>query len=92
MLDIQTCFKTIRRPKLLMQAARHNLQRYDRSRHLARLLHIGSVHKLGPTETLLRLMEEERSQNEQREQKMAGYEISHHILVLTAILFELGQL
>lgn len=91
MLDIKSSLKSIRRPKLLMQAARYNLQRYDRTRHLSRVIQ-GGVLNLGPSEALFRLMEEERVQNDQRQNVMAGYDISHHILVLTAMLFEVGRI
>lgn len=92
MLDVTTYLKTVRRPKLLMQAARINLARYQRERHLVHVLGTRAALRMGPRESLMYLIDEERDQNHQRHEKMAGYEISRHILVLTAMLGELGRL
>lgn len=92
MLDVKTYLKTVHRPKLLLQAARINLARYNRERHLGHVLKERLPTRMGPRECLMYLIDEERHQNTERLEKAASYEISHHILVLTAMLAELGRL
>jgi hypothetical protein len=86
MQDILTTLGQLRRPSILMRAARHGAAEYDRKRHLARLLS-GPVPSRA-TPAVLSLLEIEVSLNEQRLASDAAYNLSRHIEVLIAIVGE----
>ncbi|WP_286193489.1 DUF6477 family protein [Tropicibacter sp. R16_0] len=86
MQDLMTMISTIRRPRLLIRAARHGAQEYNRNRHLQRILGYGSLPR--PAAALMRLMEVERALDEQRREDDAGYSLSRHLDVLIAMMGE----
>jgi Family of unknown function (DUF6477) len=86
MKDVLTMLKEMRRPALLMRAARIGAEDYKRAVHLARLLGFGRLP--GPVESLMRLMESEAALEEQRGAGMASYSVADHVDVLIAMVGE----
>ncbi|MCB1311527.1 MAG: hypothetical protein KDK29_06385 [Sedimentitalea sp.] len=86
MQDILSMLNTLRRPRLLIRAARIGAQEYRRERHLQRLLGYGALPR--PAAALLRLMEIEREMNEQRSGDEAGYSLTRHLDILIAMMGE----
>ena len=86
MQDILSMLNTLRRPRLLIRAARIGSQDYRRERHLQRLLGYGALPR--PAAALLRLMEIEREMNEQRSGDEAGYSLTRHLDILIAMMGE----
>ena len=86
MQDIFTLLSGLRRPRLLVSAARHGVADYDRNRHLKRLL--GGLNALTPGAAALRLMELERSLNALRTEGDAAYDVARHVDVLIALMGE----
>lgn len=76
----------LKRPRLLIRAARAGTAHYLRSRDLARILR-GPV-PLSPGVVLDMLIEEEARQERLRRQADAGYDIGHHVELLIAMLAE----
>ncbi|SDH52965.1 DUF6477 family protein [Alloyangia pacifica] len=86
MQDIQSLLGALRRPRLLVRAARYGAVEYQRDAHLPRLL--GAP---GPTRhgaALLRLMELEAEIDAGRLARAAGYSAARHVEVLAAIIGE----
>lgn len=86
MQDLLTRLSHLRRPRLLIRAARIAAQDYRRDVRLPRLLGYGVMPKIG--EAVLRLMEMEAEMNEKRETGDASYSIAGHVEVLTALMGE----
>lgn len=86
MKDILTTLNTLRRPRLLIRAARIGAAEYRRTAHLGRHLGYGILPRSGPA--LMRLIEIEQDLNEQRTTKDAGYSASRHVDVLIAMMGE----
>ncbi|MEX0319682.1 MAG: DUF6477 family protein [Ruegeria sp.] len=86
MQDLMTMLSTLRRPRLLIRAARFGAQDYNRDRHLQRLLGYGSLPRSGAA--LMRLMEMERGVDEQRRNDDAGYSLVLHLDLLIAMVGE----
>ncbi|AVO39433.1 DUF6477 family protein [Pukyongiella litopenaei] len=86
MQDLFTMLTTLRRPRLLIRAARMGVQDYRRDRHLQRLLGYGTLPR--PAAALMRLIEMERAMNEQRRDDDAGYSLPRHLDVLIAMMGE----
>ena len=86
MQDLMTQITTLRRPRLLIRAARIGTQTYRRDARLPRLLGYGVALRVGPT--VIRLMTLEAEMNEKRESGDAGYSIAAHVDLLTAIMGE----
>ena len=86
MQDLLTMLNTMRRPRLLIRAARIGALEYCRDRHLQRLLGYGALPR--PAVALMRLMEEERDLNDQRRNNEAGYTLPHHLDILIAMMGE----
>lgn len=86
MTDLLAVLSELRRPRLLMQAARHGIQDYCRNRDLSRLTRSHSVPT--PTDALPLLIREEQSVEETRRRGDASYSIIRHIDLLIAILAE----
>ena len=86
MQDLMTQIATLRRPRLLIRAARIGAQTYRREARLPRLLGYGVSLRLGPT--VIRLMTLEAEMNDKRENGDAGYSIAAHVDLLTAIMGE----
>lgn len=76
----------LRRPALMLRAARFGLNEYRRERDLKRLLK--AQMPPAPVEALAALMEQEAGLEEIRRQGESGYSIGRHIEVLIAVLAE----
>lgn len=86
MQDILTMLNTLKRPTLLMRAARHGAEDYRRTVHLPRLLGYGQTPRHG--RALMQLMEIEAMLNAQRTDEDSSYSLLRHVDVLIAIVGE----
>lgn len=86
MTDFRTILNDLRRPGLLIRAARFGLGEYRRERDLRRLL--GAPTPPEPERALPRLLAEEERLESERKSGNAGYSLCHHIEVLIALLAE----
>jgi hypothetical protein len=86
MTELSNTLATLRRPRLLVRAARFGLGDYRRERDLARLLH-GSRPQ-SQTAILGRLMEQEERMEETRRSGDARYSVGRHIELLIALMAE----
>lgn len=80
----------LRRPRLLICAARHGMADYCRERDLPRVL--GSPSRPDAQRALALLLTEEGRLNDLRLSADTGYDARQHILALVAILGELQSL
>lgn len=83
MLDIMSLLETIRRPRLLMQAARHAMQA-SRARPAAK----GS----NPATRIARLITEEEKLERIRIAGEADYSVARHVELLAALIAEASRL
>lgn len=84
MSDFHTVLANLRRPRLLMRAARFGLDDYRRERDLRRL-----IDGLTPPErSIPRLLWEEEQLEDTRKRGDATYSVARHIDVLIALLAE----
>ena len=90
MSDISTILANLRRPRLLIRAARHGIQDYRRERDLRRL--INAVSPPSPEAALARLRDAEEHAEETRRSGDAGYSIARHVDLLIAMMAELRLL
>ncbi|PYC48355.1 hypothetical protein DI396_05025 [Litorivita pollutaquae] len=86
MQDILGMLTTLRRPRLLIRAARIGMEDYRRDHHLRRLLGHGALPRSGAA--LLRLMEMEADLNDLRRQSNASYSVINHVDLLIAMMAE----
>ena len=86
MLDVISMLQAIRRPPLLMRAARLGADDYRRDIHLPRLLGYGVLPR--HVQALLKLIELEAGMNDQRLTGNASYSLAKHVDVLIAMLGE----
>ncbi len=86
MTDVLTMLAQMRRPQLLIQAARLGVIEYRRDNGLRRLL--GYDHPTGNGAALLALMEIEGEMNEARKQNDAAYSAARHVEVMIAVMGE----
>ncbi|MFD3189137.1 DUF6477 family protein [Sedimentitalea sp. HM32M-2] len=86
MQDLMSMLNSLRRPQLLIRAARYGAQEYRRDRHLQRLLGYGTLPR--PAAAIMRLMEIERTLDDQRREDDAGYSLPRHVDVLIAMMGE----
>lgn len=86
MSDFRTLLAGLKRPRLLIRAARHGLDEYRRDRDLHRL--IGGARVPAPDEALPRLMREEARLEGIRGTGDAAYSLVRHIEVLIALMAE----
>ncbi len=86
MQDLLGMLSTLRRPRLLIRAARIGARDYNREAHLHRLLGYGALPR--PASALMRLIEEERDLDAQRRADAAGYSLVRHLDVLIAMMGE----
>lgn len=84
MTDCRTLLATIRRPRLLMRAARFGLQEYRRDRDLRR--YVGNA--ASPEDAVSSLMTVEARFEANRIAGDAAYSVARHIEVLIALLAE----
>lgn len=86
MQDILSMLHALRRPALLMRAARIGADDYRRANHLPRLLGYGVLPRHGAA--LMKLMEIEGDLNAQRVSGDTGYSLIRHVDILIAIIGE----
>ncbi len=90
MTDFRNLLSDLRRPALLLRAARFGLTDYQRDRDLKRLLRESAAG--GPEKNLPRLLHEENMLEEIRRAGDARYSLTRHIEVLIALLGEANLL
>lgn len=86
MKDVLSILNDLRRPRLLIRAARIGAQDYRRDLHLHRVLGYGNLPRSG--EALMRLIEIEGQINDSRKVAQADYSVSRHVELLTAMMGE----
>ena len=86
MQDILGMMDRLRRPPLLIRAARLGAEDYNRDSHLQRLLGYGRIPRSG--EALMRLMQEETALNNRRKSGDTGYSLVRHLDLLIAMVGE----
>lgn len=86
MLDIQSVLRNLKRPNLLVKAARHGLDDYNRNVHLRRILNSEDIPRPGPA--IMKMIEIEHHFDEARKEKRATYSVARHVEVLVAIMAE----
>ena len=86
MKDIHSLLQELRRPRLLIRAARYGVDDYQREQHLKRHLGYGSLPR--SASALMQLIEKEGTMNEERRCGNAGYSIVQHVYILIAIMGE----
>lgn len=88
MLDSHSDSLVLRRPALLVRAARHGVRGYDRRRSLPRLLRTDSTPE--PGRALPALLRLEAECEAARAAGIAGYVPSRHVELLIAVFAEAG--
>lgn len=86
MTEVHSMLSTLRRPRLLIRAARFGMGDYRRERDLKRLIH--SDRPVGPESAVPRLLSEEDRLEQTRKAGDASYSLARHIEVLIALLCE----
>ncbi len=86
MLDILTMIRSLKRPALLVRAAKCGVDTYARGIDLPRLLRAEVLP--GPGQALVELMEIERDLNALRCNGDAAYSVAPHVDILIAIMAE----
>lgn len=86
MNDFHAMLANLRRPRLLVRAARHGLQDYRRDRDLRRL--ISPAPGITPDAALAHLMDEEARVERTRRSGDASYSIARHVELLVAMMAE----
>ena len=86
MHDLLSMLHALRRPSLLMRAARIGAEDYRRDIHLPRQMGEGVLPRHGAA--LMRLMEIEAAMDLQRRDKDASYSLIRHVDVLIAMIGE----
>lgn len=77
---------SIKRPKILVRAAKIGLEWYRRERDLTKVIH--SLTTPAPERAMERLVAAERELEQFRVAGQANYDVHRHIAVLTALLGE----
>ncbi len=88
MTDFRALLADLRRPQLLIRAARCGLADYRRDRDLRRLL---DTH-LTPDRAVRRLLSEEELLEQTRKSGEASYSVTRHIEILIALMSEVRLL
>lgn len=86
MKDALSMVASVRRPKLLIRAARHGQAEYNRETHLPRVLSYGRIPR--PGEAVMLLLEREALVNEARKVGAASYSLVRHVDLLIALMGE----
>ncbi|MGR3803977.1 DUF6477 family protein [Marinibacterium profundimaris] len=86
MHDLLSMVTALRRPRLLVRAARSGAAEYRRDRHLQRLLGYGTLPR--PAPALMKLMDIESELDGQRRTGDTAYSLIRHIDVLIAMMGE----
>ncbi|MGC1488739.1 MAG: DUF6477 family protein [Albidovulum sp.] len=86
MTDLLSLVSELRRPRLLIRAARAGLGDYNRGRDLKRLIRTQSAPS--PDRAVTALLAEEERLEETRRTGDAGYSLTRHIEILIAMIAE----
>ncbi len=86
MQDVLGVMDRLKRPKLLIRAARLGAEEYKRDTHLPRILGYG--HMPRAAEALMRLMQLEIEMNDKRKTSDASYSLTRHLDMLIAMVGE----
>ena len=86
MQDLIERLSSIKRPQLLIRAARIAARDYNRGQHLQRLMGYGPLPK--PARAVMLLIEQEQQLNQKRVNDDPGYPIFRHIEVMMALMGE----
>ena len=86
MIDVMSLLRSLRRPALLIRAARIGQEDYSRERDLARILRSGRPPAGGAA--VMALLEREADLDERRRAGSAGYTFGSHVEVLAALMAE----
>ena len=86
MQDVLTALTQLRRPRLLIRAAKEGAEDYVRDQHLKRLMGKGAQPHNGTV--LKRLMEMEQDVNKDRRAGAASYSIITHVDLMIAMVGE----
>lgn len=86
MSDFASILANLRRPRLLIRAARHGIHDYKRDRDLRRL--INAATPPSPETALAKLFDAEERAEETRQAGDAGYSIARHVELLIALMAE----
>ena len=86
MTDIMQLLSSLRRPRLLIRAARFGIADYNRERDLKRLIREPSAP--APERALTRLMSEEAHLEDTRTNGDASYSVARHVDILIALMAE----
>ena len=86
MTDIIKSLNALRRPRLLIRAARIGAAQYHRNAHLPR--HLGHGRLPRSDQALVELMALESALNEQRCSENAGYSVARHVDIMIAMMGE----
>ena len=86
MKDVLSTLATLRRPRLLIRAARIGVLEYRRESDLRRHLGFGNLPKGG--QALMQLIEMEAEINDSRKTNNAGYSPARHVDILIAMMGE----
>lgn len=87
MTDVRTLLADLRRPRLLIRAARFGMADYRRERDLRRLVDVAR-----PEQTMQRLLSEEERMEAERVAGLASYSIARHVELLIALMSEVRLL
>ncbi|PKQ11835.1 MAG: hypothetical protein CVT70_12105 [Alphaproteobacteria bacterium HGW-Alphaproteobacteria-1] len=90
MHDIRATLDRLRRPPLMVRAARIGAEHYDRARVLRLLLGVQSPP--APAPALRRLIEIEAGEEQDRKTRAAHYSAARHVTVLIALMGEARSL
>lgn len=88
MTDIRTILANLRRPRLLIRAARFGLEDYRRDRDLRRLV----KESVNPDKVLPELLAEEARLEQIRRTGDLNYPMARHVEVLVALMAEVNLL
>lgn len=86
MQDLLNSLDAMKRPRLLIRAARIGMSDYRRETHLRR--HLSDAPLPRPREALAQLMEIESELDARRKERAAGYSPARHVDVMIAIMGE----
>ena len=86
MLDISARIAQLRRPSLLIKAARFGLDDYVRTMHLRRILKSETIPR--PAPAVMQLLDIESALNTARIEKQATYSVARHVDVMIALMAE----
>ncbi len=86
MQDILGRVESLKRPPLLVRAARFGLDDYNRAGQLPRLLRCLAAPRSG--EAILRLLDLEADLEDLRQERAAEYSVARHVEVIIALMAE----